>query len=62
MTEKMLFGILVIGIYLEFGACDLVLPYLYALCPMPYAMAIVLYALQTLPLGCPRSLPGWHRP
>jgi hypothetical protein len=28
--------VLVIGIYLECGACGLVLPYPYALCPMPY--------------------------
>jgi len=62
MTEEMLFGILVIGIYLEFGACDLVLPYSDALCPVPYAVTIVLGIPQTLPSGCPRSLPGWHKP
>ncbi len=62
MTERMLFGILVLGIYLEFGACDLVLPYPYVLCPMSYAMAIVLYIPQTLLLRCPRSLRGWHKP
>ena len=32
MTQKNLFRIWVIWIYLEFGAWDLVLPYSYALC------------------------------
>ena len=32
MTKQILFRIWVIGIYLEFGAWDLVLPFLYAFC------------------------------
>jgi hypothetical protein len=56
------FRIWVIEIYLRLGAWDLVLPYPDALCPMPYAVTIVLGIPQTLPLGCPRPPPGWHKP
>jgi hypothetical protein len=36
MTKKILFGIWVIGIYLKFGAWDLVLAYRFALGAMRY--------------------------
>ncbi len=53
MTETILFGILVIGAYLEFGACDLVL----IIFAMPYALCPKLLSTESV-LCCPHQSHG----